>query len=91
MSLEAKFNEPAESVKNLTKRPSDNELLEMYAMDKYIIGCETAVNTIWQETWDAGLKGKAKWEEWNSKKGLTKEAAMEAYVALAEKLKSACA
>jgi acyl-CoA-binding protein len=28
------FNESAESVKNLTKRPSDDELLELYALYK---------------------------------------------------------
>jgi acyl-CoA-binding protein len=34
------------------------------------------------------LKGKAKWEAWSNHKGLSKEAAMEAYVALVEKLKA---
>jgi diazepam-binding inhibitor (GABA receptor modulating acyl-CoA-binding protein) len=34
------------------------------------------------------LKGKAKWEVWKSKRGQTKEAAMEAYIALVEKLQS---
>jgi diazepam-binding inhibitor (GABA receptor modulating acyl-CoA-binding protein) len=34
------------------------------------------------------LKGKAKWEAWNSKKGQSKEAAMQAYVALVQKLKN---
>jgi acyl-CoA-binding protein len=29
-----KFDEAAKSVKNLTKRPSDNELLELYALFK---------------------------------------------------------
>ena len=37
------------------------------------------------------LKGKAKWEAWNTMKGKSKEAAMEAYIALAEKLKAAYA
>jgi diazepam-binding inhibitor (GABA receptor modulating acyl-CoA-binding protein) len=34
------------------------------------------------------LKGKAKWEAWNSKNGQSKEAAMRAYISLAEKLKT---
>jgi acyl-CoA-binding protein len=34
------------------------------------------------------LKAKAKWEAWSSKKGQSKEAAMKAYVELAEKLKA---
>ena len=32
------------------------------------------------------FKGKAKWDSWSGKKGMTKDAAMEAYVAQAEKL-----
>ncbi|XP_069683841.1 acyl-CoA-binding protein homolog [Periplaneta americana] len=87
MSLEAKFNEAAESVKNLTKRPSDNELLELYALFKQA----TVGDNNTEKPGMLDLKGKAKWEAWNGKKGMTKEAAMEAYVALAEKLKSAYA
>jgi acyl-CoA-binding protein len=34
------------------------------------------------------LKGKAKWEAWSTKKGLSKEAAMQAYIELVEKLKA---
>jgi diazepam-binding inhibitor (GABA receptor modulating acyl-CoA-binding protein) len=34
------------------------------------------------------LKGKAKWEAWNNKKGVSKEAAMAAYIELVEKLKT---
>ena len=26
------------------------------------------------------IKGKSKWEQWNKKKGMSKEAAMEAYI-----------
>lgn len=32
------------------------------------------------------FKGKAKWDAWSSRKGMTKEAAMEAYVAKADQL-----
>jgi diazepam-binding inhibitor (GABA receptor modulator, acyl-CoA-binding protein) len=32
------------------------------------------------------LKGKAKWDSWNSKKGMAKEDAEKAYVSLVEKL-----
>jgi diazepam-binding inhibitor (GABA receptor modulating acyl-CoA-binding protein) len=34
------------------------------------------------------LKGKAKWEAWNNKRGQSKDSAMEAYIALAKKLKA---
>lgn len=32
------------------------------------------------------LKGKYKWESWEKRKGMPKEAAMEAYIAKAEEL-----
>eukprot|EP00775_Hariotina_reticulata_P011118 gene11118-11272_t len=32
------------------------------------------------------LKGRKKWDAWNSKKGMSKEDAMKAYVELADKL-----
>jgi acyl-CoA-binding protein len=34
------------------------------------------------------LKGRAKWEAWSDKKGQSKEAAMQAYIALFETLQS---
>ncbi|KAJ9590445.1 hypothetical protein L9F63_016532, partial [Diploptera punctata] len=82
-----KFNEAAESIKSLTKRPTDLELLELYALFKQATMGDN-------ETAKPGmldLKGKAKWEAWNGKKGTSKEAAMEAYIALVEKLKASYA
>ena len=32
------------------------------------------------------IKGRAKWDAWSGKKGLTREQAMEAYVALVDRL-----
>lgn len=75
-----KFNDAADKVKNFSKRPSDDELLELYAFFK-----QGTVGD--NETEKPGLldfKGKAKWEAWNKKKGTTKEAAKEAYVKLAD-------
>jgi diazepam-binding inhibitor (GABA receptor modulating acyl-CoA-binding protein) len=34
------------------------------------------------------LKGRAKWEAWNDKKGESKEAAMQDYIAMVETLQS---
>lgn len=69
-------------MKNFSKRPNDDELLELYAFFK-----QGTVGD--NETDKPGLldfKGKAKWEAWNKKKGTTKEAAKESYVKLAEEL-----
>ncbi|XP_068214971.1 acyl-CoA-binding protein-like [Palaemon carinicauda] len=82
MSLEERFNEAAEKVKNLTKKPNDEELLEIYALFKQ--GTVGDCNTERPGMMD--FKGKAKWDAWNGKKGMTKEAAMEAYVNKADQL-----
>jgi diazepam-binding inhibitor (GABA receptor modulating acyl-CoA-binding protein) len=37
------------------------------------------------------LKGVAKWDAWNQKKGQSKESAMEEYIALAKTIQSKCA
>lgn len=77
-----KFNAAAEDVKGFTKRPTDEELLELYALFK-----QGTVGD--NETAKPGLldfKGKAKWQAWEGKKGMTKEAAQQAYVDLAAQL-----
>ncbi|KDR20996.1 Acyl-CoA-binding protein-like protein, partial [Zootermopsis nevadensis] len=79
-----KFNEAAESVKNFKKRPSDDELLQLYALFKQA----TDGDNHKEKPGMLDLKGKAKWEAWSDKKGQSKEVAMEAYVALANKLEA---
>ncbi|OXU17937.1 hypothetical protein TSAR_016557 [Trichomalopsis sarcophagae] len=82
MSLEQRFEDAAELVKTLTKRPTDLELLELYALFKQATVGD--VNTGRPGMFD--LKGKAKWDMWNNKKGTSKEEAMEAYIKLVDKL-----
>merc|ERR1712115_407926 len=77
MSLEENFNAAAEKVKNLASQPSDDELKEIYSLFKQATVGD--INTDRPGMLD--FKGKAKWDAWNSKKGMTKEAAMEAYIA----------
>ncbi|XP_066995591.2 acyl-CoA-binding protein homolog isoform X2 [Anabrus simplex] len=82
MSLDEKFNAAAENVKNLKSRPTDAELLELYALFKQASVGDN--NTDSPGMFD--LKGKAKWSAWNGKKGMSQEAAKEAYIAYAEEL-----
>ncbi|XP_077431411.1 acyl-CoA-binding protein-like isoform X2 [Vanacampus margaritifer] len=82
MTSVAEFEKAAEDVKNLKTRPSDQELLDLYGLYK-----QANVGDI--DTDRPGLfdmKGKAKWDAWNSRKGMSKEDAMSAYVALAKEL-----
>ncbi|XP_055535806.1 acyl-CoA-binding protein homolog [Wyeomyia smithii] len=82
MSLDQKFNEAAEKVKTFTKRPSDQELLVLYALFKQA--------TVGDNTTDKpgmlDLKGKAKWQAWLDKKGTPQDTAKEEYIKLVEEL-----
>jgi len=70
------FEESVDKVKNLKETPSDNDLLELYGFYKQAIVGD--VNTAKPGFLD--FKGKAKWEVWNSKKGLTNDEAKNKYV-----------
>ncbi|CAK9297695.1 unnamed protein product [Gordionus sp. m RMFG-2023] len=78
----AKFEKAASDVKNLKKKPDNNELLELYGLFKQatVGDCNTEKPGL------LDIKEKAKWESWNAKKGMTKENAMKAYIKLAESL-----
>lgn len=93
-----KFNKAAEDVQNLKSKPTNEDLLEIYALFKQ--GQVGDVNTgergdcfclfgsydrfcfilFTERPGMLDLKGKAKWDAWNSKKGLSKDAAKEAYI-----------
>ncbi|KAJ6640694.1 Acyl-CoA-binding protein like [Pseudolycoriella hygida] len=76
------FNKAAEEVKTLTKRPTDDELLKLYALFKQ--GSVGDNNTSKPGILD--LKGKAKWNAWNNLKGTTQDAAKQEYVDFANEL-----
>ncbi|CAG9858717.1 unnamed protein product [Phyllotreta striolata] len=82
MSLDEKFQKAAEDIKKLKSKPSDQDLLEIYALFKQ--ATEGDINTSRPGLLD--LKGKAKWDAWNGKKGVDKEKAKEQYVAKAQEL-----
>ncbi len=83
MSNSPEFVSAAEAVKSFTSRPTDEELLDLYGYYKQAtIG---DINTDRPGMFD--LKGKAKWDNWNSRKGLSKEAAEQAYIKLVEEFK----
>ncbi|KAM7357189.1 acyl-CoA binding protein 2 [Cochliomyia hominivorax] len=84
MSLDEQFNAAAERVKTLTKRPTDEEFLELYALFKQATVGDN--NTSKPGLLD--LKGKAKWEWWNKQKGKSQDDAKKEYIAFVEKLVS---
>ncbi|CEG62774.1 Putative Diazepam-binding inhibitor (GABA receptor modulator, acyl-CoA-binding protein) [Rhizopus microsporus] len=59
-----KFNTAAEEVKQLSKSPSNDELLELYGLFKQ---ATVGDNTTSKPTFD--LKGRYKWDAWTKLKG----------------------
>ncbi|ENN70458.1 putative acyl-CoA-binding protein [Dendroctonus ponderosae] len=82
MSLDERFNKAAEDVKALKSKPTDNDLLELYALFKQ--GTVGDVNTSRPGMLD--LKGKAKWDAWNGKKGVSQTEAKEQYIVKVQSL-----
>nr|XP_036217889.1 acyl-CoA-binding protein homolog [Bactrocera oleae] len=75
------FNTATEKAKAFSKRPTDEEFLELYGLYK-----QSTVGDVNVERPGAlDLKGKAKWDSWNKHKGLSKEEAQKAYIAIYEK------
>ena len=80
MSVE--FQKAAEDAKKLNTKPSDADLLELYALYKQVtVGdCNT------DRPGMLDLKGKAKWDAWNAKKGMPKDEAQTKYIAKVQAL-----
>ncbi|HNP08428.1 MAG TPA: acyl-CoA-binding protein [Cyclobacteriaceae bacterium] len=83
MSLTEDFNNAVSQSRELTKRPSNEELLELYSLFKQ--GSEGDVTGDRPGGFD--FKAIAKYDAWASRKGLSKEDAMQQYIDLMKKLK----
>ncbi|XP_031835429.1 acyl-CoA-binding protein homolog [Nomia melanderi] len=82
MSLQQKFEEAVEAIKTLSKRPSDNEFLELYSLFKQATVGD--INTTRPGMMD--VKGKAKWDAWKSKECMSQDNAKEEYIKLVNRL-----
>lgn len=83
MSLTEDFNKAISESKELTRRPSNDELLELYSLYKQ--GSEGDVSGDRPGGFD--FKAIAKYDAWASQKGISKEEAMQQYIDLMKKLK----
>ena len=82
MDLSERFNDAQTRVKQLAKAPDTDDLLALYALFKQ----GTTGDATGSRPGMMDFKGRAKFDAWTTKKGLSKDAAMEAYVALVDKL-----
>lgn len=83
MALIDDFQSAVTSSQSLTKRPSNEELLELYALYKQ----STDGDVTGDRPGGFDFKAIAKYDAWAEKKGLSKEQSMQNYVALVSKLK----
>ncbi|EON96406.1 putative acyl binding protein [Phaeoacremonium minimum UCRPA7] len=85
--MSAAFEKAVADSKKLTSKPSNEELLDLYALYKIATG-EDISKAPAPGMFD--LKGKAKKNAWQKKvdEGISAEKAQEEYVALVEKLKT---
>jgi diazepam-binding inhibitor (GABA receptor modulator, acyl-CoA-binding protein) len=85
MSIKELFDAAVIDSKNLPEKPSNNVLLQLYALYKQSI--EGDINT--EAPANAfDFVAKAKFNAWEELKGKSKEAAMQEYIALVTKLKN---
>jgi diazepam-binding inhibitor (GABA receptor modulating acyl-CoA-binding protein) len=84
LSSSADFEAAQARVKTLTSTPSPGELLELYALFKQ--GTQGDVTGSRPGMLD--FKGRAKFDAWEQKKGLARDAAQNAYVELVAKLEA---
>ncbi len=82
MSLEEQFSRAQERVNKLSRRPSDLQLLELYSLYKQA----TMGDATGKRPGALDFKGRAKWDAWKQREGLSREEAMRQYVELVEVL-----
>ncbi|KAM9436795.1 acyl-CoA-binding domain-containing protein 7 [Clarias gariepinus] len=80
--LQAEFEKIAADVKKVKSRPSDQELLDIYGLYKQAVVGDINIDAPGM----VDLKGKAKWDAWNSRKGMSTEDAMTEYISLAKEV-----
>ena len=84
MDLSAKFEDAQTRAKQLSKAPSTDDLLELYALYKQA----TSGDVSGSRPGMLDMKGRAKFDAWAKKKGTSKDDAMTKYVAAVDRLGS---
>lgn len=85
MDLKSLFEQAAEDSKNLSERPSNDTLLQLYSLYKQATEGDVNVDPP-SNPFD--FVSRAKFEAWTALSGKTKEAAMQEYIDLVGKLKN---
>jgi acyl-CoA-binding protein len=81
--LQTRFADAAQQAQSLAKRPSDADLLKLYAYYKQA----TAGDATGSRPGLTDFVGRMKFDAWTKLKGTGKDTAMQAYIELVERLK----
>ncbi|MDJ0757446.1 MAG: acyl-CoA-binding protein [Ardenticatenaceae bacterium] len=81
--LKEKFDAAAASAQNLSQRPGNDTLLQLYALYKQA----TTGDVAGKRPGMFDMVGRAKYDAWSKMKGTASEEAMQQYVDLVESLK----
>ncbi len=84
-SIKDRFADAKARVEKLDTRPSNDRLLELYGLYKQA----TEGDVSGSRPGMLDLKGRAKFDAWSKRKGLSKDDAMKGYVALVDPLEKA--
>jgi acyl-CoA-binding protein len=82
MGLQEDFEAAQARVKGLSAAPSSDVLLELYGLFKQA----TAGDVTGSRPGMMDFKGRAKYDAWSSRKGMSRDAAMRAYIDTARSL-----
>jgi diazepam-binding inhibitor (GABA receptor modulating acyl-CoA-binding protein) len=85
MERKEQFEDAQARVKKLSKTPSNDALLELYGLYKQA----TEGDVQGKRPGMLDIKGRAKFDAWTSRKGLSRDTAMEAYVKVVDRLTAA--
>ena len=83
-TLQKQFEQAQADVQDLTERPDNDTLLELYSFYKQA----TDGDVTGDRPGPFDFKARAKYDAWADRKGISKDAAMKAYVKLVNHLKS---
>ena len=81
-NLKAAFEAAVAASKSLPEKPDNMTLLKIYSLYKQA----TEGDVEGKRPGFTDMVGRAKWDAWDKRKGMSKDAAMEAYIALIDKL-----
>ncbi|MDB5201109.1 MAG: acyl-CoA-binding protein [Ferruginibacter sp.] len=84
MELKEQFEQAVSNSKDLSQKPSNDTLLQLYSFYKQATEGDVSADPP-SNPFD--FVNKAKYEAWTAQKGMTSESAMNEYIALVEKLK----